>query len=314
VNVLDLNTLSLTELFEALTADGQADALFAAALREDLGDAGDVTSNSIIDADRTAEAAFVTRRPGIVSGVSVVPLLTAQLHAHDAALGNVRFEPRVAEGDPCDADTTIAAMTGNLRAMLALERTALNLLSRMSGIATLTDQYRKRVEQTNAVICDTRKTMPGMRALDKFAVRCGGGTLHRVGLFDAALYKDNHLAGVGRDRLLDVVVDAARAARGNHDLRFVEVEVDSRAQLEVLLAAPAGMIDIILLDNFSIDALGRAVALRNDRAPHVQLEASGGIDLDTVGAVAETGVDRISVGALTHSAPHLDIGLDISRE
>lgn len=309
--MLDLNTLSLTELFEALAGDGAVDALLDAALREDLGEAGDVTSCSIINADRTADASFTTRHPGVVAGLSVVPMLISRLLARDAMPGDLHFESRAAEGDTCAAGAVVATIAGNLRAMLALERTALNVLSRMSGIATLTDRYRRQVEHTNAVICDTRKTMPGMRALDKFAVRCGGGTLHRIGLFDAVLYKDNHLAGLAPEDLRDAVIEAARSARAQHDLRFVEVEVDSLAQLEQLISAPAGTIDIILLDNFTLSALRDAVSMRDARAAHLQLEASGGIDLDTVRAVAETGVDRISVGALTHSAPHLDIGLDI---
>lgn len=307
----DLNALAPAELFDELVDRDALDRLLSAALREDLGEAGDVTSASIIDSSRRATAIFVPRVPGVFCGRLVVAALCRRLRADCADLGPVQFEPIAADGDRCHGGQPVAQLEGSLRAILAVERTALNLMCRMSGIATLTAQFVAAIVGTDAVICDTRKTMPGMRGLDKFAVRCGGGTLHRVGLHDAAMYKDNHLAGVAVSDLRDVITEAAAKARADHELRFVEVEVDSLAQIERVLAVEPGLVDYILLDNFTAEDLRAAVRMRDDRNPRVRLEASGGVNLNTVRAIAETGVDRISVGALTHSGPHLDIGLDV---
>ena len=164
----------------------------------------------------------------------------------------------------------------------------------------------------SAEICDTRKTTPGMRRLEKYAVRCGGGTMHRVGLYDAALYKDNHLAALPEDSWAARLGEAITSARRDHQLTFVEVEVDTLRQLEEVLTLPAGLVDIVLLDNMSSGSLQRAVELRNERRSELKLEASGGVTLESVRAIAESGVDRISVGAITHSAPWLDIGLDLA--
>jgi nicotinate-nucleotide pyrophosphorylase (carboxylating) len=187
----------------------------------------------------------------------------------------------------------------------------LNLLGRACGVASLARRFVDAVDGTCAVICDTRKTIPGLRSLDKYAVRCGGGVLHRCGLHDAALYKDNHLAGVAAPDLASVITAAARAARDEGPLRFVEVEVDSLRQLEAVLTVDAGVVDIVLLDNMSLEQLRAAVAMRDERRDEMLLEASGGITLARVRDVAETGVDRISAGALTHAAPALDVGLDL---
>jgi nicotinate-nucleotide pyrophosphorylase (carboxylating) len=265
-----------------------------AALREDLGRAGDITTDAIVPATMNGHADAVGRKPGIVSGLGafartftlVDERVTVQLHA--------------ADGDRVDAGTPIARVSGPMRAILAAERTALNLLSHLSGVATATDRLVRAVAGTNAAIIDTRKTTPGMRALEKAAVRCGGGSNHRFGLDDAILIKDNHVAVAGGIR---PAIEAARAYAGH--LVKIEVEVDSFEQLDEALAARA---DIILLDNFSIEQTRVAVAHTAGRA---LLESSGGIDETTVRAVAETGVDLISSGSLTHSVRALDIGLDV---
>jgi nicotinate-nucleotide pyrophosphorylase (carboxylating) len=202
-------------------------------------------------------------------------------------------------------------VSGSLRHMLAIERTLLNIVGRLSGIATLTRQYVESITGTKAVICDTRKTTPGMRNLEKYAVRCGGGTLHRIGLYDAALYKDNHLALIPAAQLAETVAVAAKQARTRNDVRFVEVEVDSLKQFHELLRIEPGVIDIVLLDNMSPSNMREAVKIRDTANPALQLEASGGVNLETVRAIAESGVDRISVGALTHSVTCLDVGLDV---
>ncbi len=283
------------------TADAAAAArLIDLALAEDVGPTGDRTSESLIPADATGRAAFVSRTPGVVAGLPVVERVAA-------AVGGLRFEPLVADGTRVDRGTRLAVLSGSLRRLLTAERTALNFLQRMSGIATLTRRYVDAVAGTRAVVLDTRKTAPGWRQLDKYAVQAGGGTNHRMGLFDGILIKDNHLAGLGDPAAaVTRAVEAARSNPANAGLP-VEVEVDTLAQLEQALAVRP---DIVLLDNMPPDVLRQAVARRDAVAPGVALEASGGVTLDTIRAVAETGVDRISVGAITHSAPALDIGLD----
>jgi nicotinate-nucleotide pyrophosphorylase (carboxylating) len=268
------------------------------ALAEDLGTAGDRTSVALIPADQPGAAAFVARGPGVVAGLPAAALACA---AVDPALV---FTPICPDGTRLTRGTILATIAGPLRAVLAAERTALNFLQQLSGIASLTRQYVDAVVGTRAAILDTRKTTPGWRLLEKYAVRAGGGTNHRLGLYDGVLIKDNHLAGLGGD--VRRAVELARAAPGNRGLP-VEVEVDTPEQLDHALAARA---DIVLLDNMTPDQMRAAVARRDAVSPGTRLEASGGINLTTVTAVAATGVDRISVGALTHSAPALDIGLD----
>ena len=267
------------------------------ALAEDLGTAGDRTSAATIPAAATGRAAFVVRRGGVVAGLPAAAMVCA---AVDPTLA---FTPEVADGEQVDR-ARIATVAGPLRSILAAERTALNFLQRLSGVATLTRAYADAAAGTRAKILDTRKTTPGWRLLEKYAVRCGGGTNHRIGLYDGILIKDNHLAGLGGD--VRAAVEAARAFPGNAGLG-VEVEVDTLEQLEVALAVRA---DIVLLDNMTTDQLRAAVARRDAVAPGVLLEASGGVNLGMVRDIALTGVDRISVGALTHSAPALDIALD----
>jgi nicotinate-nucleotide pyrophosphorylase (carboxylating) len=264
-----------------------------AALAEDLGRAGDVTAMACIDADASLTAVFAARKAGTAAGLACARLAVLAL---DPA---ARFEAVAADGDRLEPGAVLAKVEANARALLSAERTALNLLGRLSGVATLTRAYVDAVAGTRARIVDTRKTTPGLRHLEKYAVRCGGGVNHRFGLDDAILIKDNHIAACGG---VGEAVRRARAFAGH--LMKVEVEVDGLDQLEEALRYGP---DVVMLDNFGPADLAKAVALTAGRAV---LEASGGVNLETVRALAETGVDVISVGALTHSAPVLDIGLD----
>lgn len=264
-----------------------------AALREDLGRAGDITSAATIPAGARARAAIVARQPGVLAGL---PLAECAFRELDPEL---RFLGKLADGDDLQRDGVVAEIEGNARAILSAERVALNFVCHLSGIATATARLVARVAHTRARICDTRKTLPGLRALEKYAVRCGGGINHRFGLDDAILIKDNHIAVVGG---VAEAVRRARAVAGH--LVKIEVEVDTLEQLaEALTAAP----DVVLLDNMSPDQLRAAVELVGGRAV---TEASGGITSDSIAAVAESGVDMISSGWLTHSAPALDLALD----
>ena len=264
-----------------------------AALAEDLGRAGDITAMACIAADARLNAVLAVRQSGVLAGLDCARLAILAL---DPTAG---FEARIADGDQLAPGAVVASISANARALLSAERTALNLMGRLSGVATLTRAYVDAVAGTAARIVDTRKTTPGLRHLEKYAVRCGGGVNHRFGLDDAILIKDNHVAACGG---VGEALNRARAFAGH--LTKIEVEVDSLAQLEEALAHRP---DVIMLDNFSLDDLKRAVAIT---AGQVTLEASGGVNLTTVRAIAETGVQVISVGALTHSAPVLDIGLD----
>ena len=264
-----------------------------AALAEDLGRAGDITTDSIIDADQRSRVAIAARKPGRVSGLAFARL------AFRALDPEASFDISVPDGADAAAGDTIVTITARTRALLSAERVALNFAGRLSGVATLTATYVSRVSGTQARIVCTRKTTPGWRAFEKYAVRCGGGSNHRFGLDDAILIKDNHIAAAGG---IAPAITRARAHAGH--MVKIEVEVDRLDQLEGALANKA---DIILLDNMTPDILREAVWMAGGRA---LLEASGGVNLDTVRAIAETGVNMISVGALTHSAICLDIGLD----
>lgn len=275
--------------------DFALDDFLEATLREDLGRAGDLTTNAIVPANRTASAQIVARAACTVSGLAAAARTFVLL---DPTIG-ITFAAH--DGDTVAAGTVLATVSGSARTLLTAERTALNVLGRLCGVATATRRYVDAIAGTRATIVDTRKTTPGMRALEKAAVRHGGGKNHRFGLDDAILIKDNHVAIAGGVR---AAIEAARAAAGH--LVKIEVEVDTLAQLDEALAARA---DIILLDNFSPADLAAAVARTNGVA---LLEASGGVTLATVRAIAETGVDLISVGALTHSAPAADVALDIA--
>ena len=301
----DLDPLPLPQLLAALVPPAELAAQVARALAEDLGDAGDVTSLATVPAAARAQAMVRARRPGVVAGVPVALEVLAQAAPGTRAIVHAPDGTRVGAGD------AVLVVDGPLRGILAAERTMLNYLGILSGTATRADRYVAAAAGTRARICDTRKTIPGLRMLQKYAVRCGGGMNHRIGLFDAVLVKDNHVAGQDPVAMAANVARAAADARARGPLRFVQVECDTPAQLEAILALPAGTVDIVLLDNMDPFALSTAVRLRDERAPGVQLEASGGVTLETVGAIARTGVDRISAGALTHSAPQLDFGLDI---
>ncbi len=262
-----------------------------AALAEDVGE-GDVTTEATVDQDALGAAELLVREPGVVCGLGVAEVVFRALDPE------VRFERLVQEGAIVDRPTPVALVTGPERAILTGERTALNFLGRLSGIATLTRQYVDAVAGTGVAILDTRKTTPGLRALEKHAVACGGGRNHRLGLDDAVLVKDNHLRAAGSVR------EAVERVRATTDLP-VEVECDTLEQVAQALAVDA---DAILLDNMTPDELRTAVRLAGGR---VRLEASGGVTLETVRAIAETGVDEISVGALTHSVHSLDVSLEL---
>lgn len=263
------------------------------ALLEDLGLVGDITTNSTIPADTTARAVIAARKPGIVAGVDLAIATFRELD------GRVGVKVKAGDGESVEPGDVIAEISGPARAILTGERVALNFLGRMSGIATLTRSYVDAVSGTNARIVDTRKTTPGLRAFEKFAVRCGGGGNHRVGLFDAVLIKDNHIVAAGG---VGAAITAARRNAGH--MVKIEVEVDTLEQLVVVLDHK---VDAVLLDNMGTDRLRTAVAMV---AGSAVTEASGGVNLETVRDIAETGVDLISVGALTHSATVLDLGLD----
>ncbi len=264
-----------------------------AALEEDLGRAGDITSQLTIPADKQATAKFVARKPGRIAG-----LICAEA-AFRLVDPSVKFEVSLPDGSDAAAGAVLATVSGPARSILTAERVALNFLGPLSGTATATAALVKAVEGTNARIVCTRKTLPGLRALQKYAVRCGGGFNHRFGLDDAAMVKDNHVQAAGG---IGPAIRSLREGLG-HMVR-IEVEVDRLEQLEEALSLG---VDRILLDNMSPDDLRRAVALSKGKAV---LEASGNVTLATVRAIAETGVDYISSGAITHSAPNLDIGLD----
>jgi nicotinate-nucleotide pyrophosphorylase (carboxylating) len=267
-----------------------------AALDEDLSTAGDITTDAIIPADATATAAIVARQAGVVAGLD---LAEAAFKALDP---DIRFTRIVADGGGVAAGGKIATVAGKTRAILSAERTALNFLGRLSGIATLTASYVKAVEGTGARIACTRKTTPGLRALEKYAVRAGGGMNHRFGLYDAVLVKDNHIAAAG-----GIAGALARLkSRAGHSVR-IEVEVDTLEQLAEALKFP---IDAVLLDNMDAGTLREAVKLVAGR---VVTEASGGVTLENVREIASTGVDVISAGALTHSPRNLDSSLEWER-
>ena len=281
--------LAFTRPPPALLIDPQV----RAALEEDLGRAGDITSDLTIPADKQASARLVARKAGRIAG-----LICAEA-AFRLVDPSVRFDVSAPDGSEVTAGALLATISGPARSILTAERVALNFLGPLSGTATLTAALVKAVEGTKARIVCTRKTLPGLRSLQKYAVRCGGGFNHRFGLDDAAMIKDNHIQAAG-----GITQAVARLRAGLGHMVKIEVEVDRLEQLEEALAQG---VDTILLDNMALDDLRRAVVLAKGKAV---LEASGNVTLQTVRAIAETGVDYISSGAITHSAPNLDIGLD----
>jgi nicotinate-nucleotide pyrophosphorylase (carboxylating) len=265
------------------------------ALAEDLGDAGDITTRATVSAEAQARAVIAARKPGVIAGLEVA---AAAFAAVDAA---IQVKLRVADGASVTAGTIVLELAGPARGVLTAERVALNFLGHLSGIATATNDIAKVIAHTKAKVCCTRKTTPGLRAFEKYAVRCGGGVNHRFGLYDAVLIKDNHIAAAGG------VARAVTAARQNagHMVK-IEVEVDTLDQLREALAAGA---DVVLLDNMTTVQLTEAVTIVAGRAV---TEASGSITAATAKAIAESGVDLMSVGWITHSAPCLDLGLDFN--
>jgi nicotinate-nucleotide pyrophosphorylase (carboxylating) len=265
-------------------------------LAEDLGRGGDVTSAATIDAEARFTADMNARQEMVVAGLELAAAFFRRLD------GNIRIEQPASDGDRVKAGTTLLRLEGNARAMLAAERSALNTLQHLSGIATFTRRYVDAIAGTGTVLLDTRKTVPGLRVLEKYAARMGGAENHRMRLDDGVLIKDNHVAVCGG------VAEAVRRAKAANTGLQIQVEVDRIEQIEPALAAGA---DRLLLDNMPPPVLREAVALVAGRVP---LEASGGVTLETIRAIAETGVDYISVGRITQSAPAVDIGLDYSVE
>ena len=269
------------------------DRLVDQALDEDWQERGDITSQAVIPTEATAHAVIRAREAGVLAGLD---LAEAAFRAHDSGLNVTRHK---ADGDRLAVDDDVVTITGSAQALLAAERVALNYLGHLSGIASTTARLVDTISDTKAKICDTRKTTPGLRAIEKYAVRAGGAANHRFGLYDAILIKDNHIAVAGG---IAAALDAAHAQANGVP---IEIEIDTLAQFEEALASGA---QIVLLDNMAPDMLRQAVALNKGRAV---LEASGRVSAETVLAIAESGVDYISVGALTHSARTLDLGLDI---
>jgi nicotinate-nucleotide pyrophosphorylase (carboxylating) len=284
--------MSVTTSIGALPSHLVEDAV-RRALAEDLGLAGDLTSLAVLPRGATATATLSAREPGIVAGLALAAEAFRQV-------GGISFDAQVADGGRLARGDVVAVVSGDAHALLAGERTALNFLNHLSGIATLTGRFVEAVAGTGARICDTRKTLPGLRAFEKYAVRCGGGWNHRYGLSDAILIKDNHVAvagGAGK------AYRAARAAAGH--LVAIEIEVTSLAELADVLEAGA---QIVMLDNMDNDLLRAAVEMNKDRA---RLEASGGVTLERVRGIAETGVDFVSSSQITMGAKPLDLGLDV---
>ena len=271
------------------------DAAVRRALDEDLGRAGDITSMATIPETTKAHAVLVARQAGVIAGL---PLASATLHK---LAPDIEIAAHCRDGAQIQRGTHLLTIAGPARAILCAERTALNFVGRLSGIATLTADHVRRTAGTDLRICCTRKTTPGLRALEKYAVRCGGGFNHRFGLDDAILIKDNHIAVAGGIR---PVLKRARAHAGH--LVTIEIEVDTLTQLREVL--DTGLADVVLLDNMDIPTLTEAVKIAEG---HVVLEASGGVTLESIAAIAATGVDYVSSGALTHSAPNFDVALDI---
>ena len=282
------------------------------AVREDLERQQDWTTLALVHEDRTGAADIVARQPGSVAGIQVLAIA-----AEEMAL-QLKLDFNVEDGQQIDAGTRIARLSGSVRDLLTSERILLNFLGRLMGIATLAHQYVELIQGTNARIYDTRKTTPGWRRLEKYAVQCGGARNHRTGLYDAILIKDNHLAqfaAVGQTPGEAAAAAVRRARQFLNELAatglgpddpIIEIEVDSIEQLTAVLPEQP---DIVLLDNMTLEQLRQAVTLRNSKAPSVELEASGGVRLDTVRAIAETGVDRISIGALTKDIDAVDLSM-----
>lgn len=269
--------------------------LVTIALREDLGTTGDITTQSTIDPDKTITADMVSREDGVIAGIDAVQ------YVFNVIDPNIKLDIYIQDGGTIKIGQKILSVTGNAQSILKAERTALNFLTHLSGIATETAKFVQAINHTNAKILDTRKTLPGWRLLQKHAVKMGGGQNHRIGLYDMVLIKDNHIAAAGG---VNEALDKVKKA--NLDVK-IEIEVDTLKQLQEVL--DHGTADIVLLDNMQGDTLKEAVSLTKGK---ITTEASGGVNIDTVKEIAESGVDYISIGALTHSVKVFDIGLDIN--
>lgn len=300
------NECELPLLWRELSRDHLAAAVDLAICED--GAANDVTSQSLCDSAAIRVAHVVVRTNAVCAGLGIVEEFVVRdraLHAHSVA-GSI-------DGESVAAGASLLRLEGPLTSILPIERVLLNLLGIAMATSTLTAKYVEAVAGTKANVCDTRKTIPGLRWLQKYAVRCGGGHLHRWGLADALLVKDNHIAGLTPSEYARRIRSAVEALRSRKvELRFVCAEADTMDQFEALLALPDETLTIALLDNFSLDSLEHAVGLRDRLRPSLLLEASGGVRLETIGSIARTGVDRISVGALTHSAGWLDVALDMA--
>jgi nicotinate-nucleotide pyrophosphorylase (carboxylating) len=280
---------------DAFVSPLEIEAAVLRALEEDLGRAGDITSTATVPEDANGRAVLAARQGGVISGL---PLVVA---AFRRLAPEIEIAPHARDGAAIKSGAKLMTISGNARAILGAERTALNFLGHLSGIATATATFAQRIAHTKARVVCTRKTTPGLRALEKYAVRCGGGYNHRFGLDDAILIKDNHVAVAGG---IKAVLRRAKQSAGH--LVKIEIEVDSLGQLHDVL--DVGLADVVLIDNFDLESMRKAVALVAGR---LVIEASGGITLDSAAAIAETGVDYLSSGALTHSVQNLDVGLDI---
>ena len=307
----DSSAESLAQLASNLRESGLIRRLLQLAYDEDLGswDANpphDWTGELMFTQDQSSTAKLVSRESGMVAGLAFIPDLIEIFVDQDES---VDWVPVLSDGDCMNPGDVLGTLTGSSIAIVRLERTLLNLVSRLSGIATRTNRFVDLVEGTHAKVCDTRKTTPGLRVFEKYAVRCGGGVSHRMGLHDALLVKDNHLAGLDESAFKERISAASSKAR-QQNLSFVQVEVDTLVQLGWVLSCDPGTCDIALLDNMNPETLTQAVAMRDASNPSMLLEASGGINEGSIRKIAQTGIDRISIGGLTHQAVSLDIGLD----
>jgi nicotinate-nucleotide pyrophosphorylase (carboxylating) len=280
---------------DAFLSPLEIEAAVTRALEEDLGRAGDITSIATVPEDTEGRAVLAARRSGVIAGLPLVEAAFRKLSP------DIKLVPHARDGAAIQAGTKLMTISGNARAILGAERVGLNYLGHLSGIATATATFAKRIAHTKARVVCTRKTTPGLRALEKYAVRCGGGFNHRFGLDDAILIKDNHVAVAGGIKAV-----LTRAVQIAGHLVKIEIEVDSLDQLQEVL--DVGLADVVMIDNFDLAAMRKAVALVAGR---LVVEASGGITLESAAAIAETGVDYLSSGALTHSVQNLDVGLDI---
>lgn len=309
IDTIDPNAVSLPDLAAAVSQSGHVRRLLELARDEDLGvPPRDLTGELAFTPEDRRRVRLAARSAGVSAGLAFLPEIIGVFAqaGEPIALTSMRRD-----GEPIRPGDTLAELEGSARAIVRIERTMLNLTARLCGVATRTATFVRAIEGTHARICDTRKTTPGMRLLEKYAVRCGGGLCHRLGLHDAVLIKDNHIAGVAPDELAAMLAGVATKAKSaGAVLRFVQAEVDTLDQFDRVLGLPTGLIDMVLLDNMPPETLREAVRRRDERAPRLILEASGGVTLETVRAIAQTGVDRISVGGLTHQAVSLDLGLD----